>query len=42
MVLDISKSAFMVGLAGQALILLFKQRADLQQRPYFHWRETRV
>jgi glycerol-3-phosphate acyltransferase PlsY len=33
---------FMTVLAGQALILLFKNRTDLQQRPYFRWRETRV
>lgn len=33
---------FMAVLAGQALILLFKQRADLRQRPYLRWRESQA
>lgn len=33
---------FMGVLAGQALILLFKQRADLGQLPHLRWREKRV
>ncbi len=33
---------YMAVLAGQALILLFKQRADLQQRPFLRRRDSQV
>jgi glycerol-3-phosphate acyltransferase PlsY len=33
---------FMAVLAGQALILLYKHRTDLQQRPCHRWRESQA
>lgn len=33
---------FIAVLVSQALILLFKHRDDLRQRPYFRWRETQT
>ena len=33
---------FIAVLAGQAMILLYKHRTDLQQRPHLRWRESQA